>query len=136
MNILIDTNVLLSAALRDRLPERVVRFVATEPICKWFVTPDIHREYIEVLKRPKFGLSEETLQHWSELIDMRSIVVASPHQVVNFPRDPKDILFLAAAITVGANYLITGDRDLLNAKLSITTRIVTIAEFAAEFGIS
>jgi hypothetical protein len=28
MNVLIDTNVLLSAALRDKLPERVVLFVA------------------------------------------------------------------------------------------------------------
>ncbi len=30
MNVLIDTNVLLSAALRDRLPERVVLHIASQ----------------------------------------------------------------------------------------------------------
>lgn len=135
MNILIDTNVLLSAALRDRLPERAVRFVATEAACRWVITPDIRREYTDVLKRPKFGLSEETLLRWSELIEMRSIVIASPLQI-EFPRDPKDAPFLAAAIAVGAHYLITGDRDLFSAKLSISTRIVSVSEFVAEFGIS
>jgi hypothetical protein len=29
MKVLVDTNVLLSAALRDRLPEQVVVFIAT-----------------------------------------------------------------------------------------------------------
>jgi predicted nucleic acid-binding protein len=95
MNILIDTNVLLSAALRDRLPERVVRFVATETSCRWIITLDIRQEYTDVLKRPKFRLSEETLQRWSELIEMRSIVVANPAQVIEFPRDPKDVPFFS-----------------------------------------
>jgi hypothetical protein len=34
------------------------------------------------------------------------------------------------------NALITGDNDLLDARSAVTTRIVTVAEFAAEFGIS
>lgn len=136
MNILIDTNVLLSAALKNRLPERVVRFVATETTCRWIGTVDIRQEYLDVLGRPKFRLSSELIQHWSELIDMRMIAVANPRQAIDFPRDPKDIPFLAAAIAIEADYLITGDRDLLNANISIATRIVSVSEFAAEFGIS
>lgn len=62
MNVLIDTNVLLSAALRDRLPEQVVRYVATADDCRWIVTAEIVLEYVEVLKRPKFGLSPPLLQ--------------------------------------------------------------------------
>ncbi len=52
MNVLIDTNVLLSAALRDKQPERVVLHVATRDDCKWLVTPEILAEYTEVLRRP------------------------------------------------------------------------------------
>ncbi len=52
--------------------------------------------------------------------------------VVDFPRDPKDAPFLAAALAAGADYLITGDRDLLDARDSLPCRVVTVAEFAAE----
>jgi hypothetical protein len=40
MRIVLDTNVLLSAAWRDRLPEKVVLYVATHPDCEWIVTSD------------------------------------------------------------------------------------------------
>ena len=135
MNILVDTNVLLSAALRDRLPEKVIRYVATEAACRWLVTLEIHQEYLEVLKRPKFVLSQAVVQHWSALIEMRSIIVSNPLHTIDFPRDPKDAPYLSAALAMGADYLITGDIDLLHAKVSIPTRIVTVAEFASEFGI-
>ena len=121
MNVLIDTNVLLSAALRDKLPERVMLYVAT---------PEIVQEYVEVLRRPKFKLSPETLQRWTELVDMRTINVGSPPAMPDFPRDPKDAPFLAAALLTEADYLITGDKDLLEAKDTVATRIVTAAEFA------
>ncbi len=62
MNVLIDTNVLISAALRDRLPERVVLYVATRDDCRWLVTPEILAEYVDVLRRPKFGLPEDVLK--------------------------------------------------------------------------
>jgi predicted nucleic acid-binding protein len=44
MNVLIDTNVLLSAALRDRLPEKIVLYVATRDDVRWLVTPEILAE--------------------------------------------------------------------------------------------
>ena len=78
MIVLVDTNVLLSAALRDRLPERVVLYLATNDDWKWFVTPDILAEYVDVLRRPKFGFSPQTLSRWSELINMRTINVPAP----------------------------------------------------------
>jgi putative PIN family toxin of toxin-antitoxin system len=137
MRIVVDTNVLLSAALRDRLPEKVVQHIATAADCDWIATPEIIKEYVEVLRRPKFALSASVLHSWAELIAIRVLVIPSPTAVdVRLPRDPNDAPFLAAAIIAGANYLITGDNDLLHAKLSLTTRIVTVAEFAATFGIS
>lgn len=136
MKILIDTNVLLSAAWRDRLPEKVVRHVAADSNSQWIVTADILKEYVDVLQRPKFGLSASILQQWADLMEMRTHVVPRPSVEVNLPRDPKDAPFLAAALAAEADFLITGDNDLLQAKSSVATRIVTVAEFAAEFGIS
>jgi putative PIN family toxin of toxin-antitoxin system len=136
MNALIDTNVLLSAALRDRLPERVVLFVAMHDDWRWIVTPEILAEYVEVLARPKFQLSTETLGDWTATLDLRTVNVGSPPAVPDFPRDPKDAPFLAAALACHADFLITGDQDLLQAKDILSTRIVTVADFASEFQIA
>lgn len=132
MNVLIDTNVVLSAALRDRLPESVVLRVATASDIRWIVTPEILREYTAVLARPKFALSEDILSEWAELIEMRTVVVPSPSSRVSVPRDPKDVKFLAAALSASAQFLISGDKDLLEYAGVIETRIVSVGEFAAE----
>ncbi len=105
MNVLIDTNVLLSAALRDKLPERVLLYVAAREDFRWLVTPEILAEYRDVLRRPKFGLDEATRQHWAELLALRTVDVGSPPQVPNFSRDPKDAPFLAAALAAHADFL-------------------------------
>ena len=90
MKVLLDTNVLLSAAWRDRLPEKVVQHVATAADCVWVATPEIITEYLEVLRRPKFALAASVLQSWEELIAMRTLVIPSPRIEVDLPRDPKD----------------------------------------------
>jgi putative PIN family toxin of toxin-antitoxin system len=135
MNVLIDTNVLLSAALRDRLPERVVLYVAGRDEFRWLVTPEILAEYVEVLRRPRFGLEAQTLERWTELLAMRTVNVGSPPRLPDFPRDPKDAPFLAAALAGHADFLITGDKDLRDANDIVATRIVTVAGFSSEFGI-
>jgi putative PIN family toxin of toxin-antitoxin system len=136
MIVLIDTNVLLSAALRDKVPERVVLYVAGRDDFRWLVTPEILAEYTDVLRRPKFGLDQQLLDRWVELLAMRTVNVGSPPQVPDFPRDPKDAPFLAAALATHADFLITGDKDLLTAKDLVATRIVTVAEFSSEFRVS
>ncbi len=44
-------------------------------------------------------------------------------------RDPTDDVFLACALAANADYLVTGDKDLLCLKQKGSTRIVTAAEF-------
>jgi len=119
MNVLIDTNVLLSAALRDKLPERVVLYVATRDDFRWLVTPEILAEYTDILRRPRFGLDPQTLDRWAELLLMRTVNVGGPPKVLDFPRDPKDAPFLAAALAAHADFLVTGDKDLLVFPISI-----------------
>ena len=116
MKIVLDTNVLLSAAWRDRLPERVVLHIATSPECEWIVTAPIRAEYTAVVKRPKFNLPGELLQQWADLIEMRTTVIPLPETVTPPLRDPADAIFLAAAIASEADFLITGDNDLLRRK--------------------
>jgi len=134
MKLLVDTNVLLSAALRDRLPERVVLHIAARDDWRWLVTPEILSEYVDVLRRPKFNLTAEVLSRWSELLQMRTVQVPSP-LAVDFPCGPKDAPFLAAAIAHDADWLVTGDRDLHAAQSLLSTRVASVGQFAAEFQI-
>lgn len=61
MNVVIDTNVLVSAALKNRTPEAVLRWIVAQPGWDWVVSTEIHAEYKTVLARPKFGLSPDLL---------------------------------------------------------------------------
>ena len=136
MNVLIYTSVLLSAALRDMLPERVVLYVAGRDEFQWIVTPQILAEYTEVLRRPKFGLEETIIERWAELVAMRTVNIGSPPIVPDYPRDPKDAPFLAAALAGPADFLVTGDKDLLDAAALLSARTITVAGFATEFCIT
>jgi predicted nucleic acid-binding protein len=102
---------------------------------KWVVTPPILSEYLGVLARPKFKLNESTLAQWRELLAHRTFDIGTPPATPDFPRDPKDAPFLAAALFASVDWLITGDFELLSAPPIPPTRIATVAQFAAEFQI-
>ena len=102
MRVVIDTNVLVSAILKDRVPETVILFVAERDDMEWIVSPEIMAEYLEVLSRPKFGLPDEIRQSWFDLLDALTICFDTD-QEIDFPRDEKGAKFLACAISAIAD---------------------------------
>jgi putative PIN family toxin of toxin-antitoxin system len=84
-------------------------------------------------KKPflKESISHEQLRQFIELL--RGIAEIVPRQIGPIPevlRDPKDDFLLTAAAIGDADYLVTGDRDLLDIREHLTRpRIVTVAEF-------
>ena len=99
------------------------------------VTPEIEGEYREVLSRPKFEIEDSDRREWLEFLEATVLRVEPSVPPPEFPRDPKDVPFLVAALTSKADYLITGDKDLPDAQGLVSTRIVTVAEFSRLFGI-
>jgi len=128
MRIVIDTNVLVSAVLKDRDPEAIILFVAGWDDIEWIVTPEIMVEYREVLGRPKFGLPDDIRQNWFELLDALTISCETD-QAIDFPRDQKDAKFLSCAICTNADYFITGDRDFSGAQKLLSTTILSVSQF-------
>ena len=96
MNIVIDTNIVVSAVLKDRDPEAVIRFVIGHPQYEWVASRDILAEYANVLRRPKFRLPEALLQEWADVF-ATVMTLVDVAVVVDFPRDQKDAKFLACA---------------------------------------
>ncbi|HCZ16305.1 MAG TPA: putative toxin-antitoxin system toxin component, PIN family [Accumulibacter sp.] len=135
MKVVIDTNVLVSAVIRDRLPERVLLWCVGNESVSWLVSPAILDEYLKVIRRPRFALPPELIGWWSELLlsdTLMTQITAAP----DFPRDPKDACFLACAGANGVDFLITGDADFTEARALLPTlRIVSVREFAQIVGL-
>jgi uncharacterized protein len=85
-------------------------------------------EYKEVLSRKKFRLSDELGAAWFELWD-ESITVISTQLEIEFPRDRKDAKFVACALSADADWLITGDKDCVEAEKMMNTTILSVKMF-------
>ena len=132
MNVLVDTNVVISDVIRDRLPQRVIDEIVSRDHWFWIITTEIETEYREVLARPKFKVAAAIQQRWKALVEEVTIRVLPTTP----PPDPKDELFIAAALASDADYLITGDKDLLDEQPLASTQILRPAEFARLFAIA
>lgn len=128
MNVVIDTNVLVSAALKNRMPETVLRWIVAQPGWAWVVSTEILAEYKTVLARQKFGLPPDLLYQWLTWLDTVTVCVDVP-VALPYPPDPTDAKFLACALATQANWLITGDRDFTQARKLVTTTILSVSQF-------
>lgn len=128
MRVLVDTNVLISAILKDGKPERILQFILSRKDMEWVVSSDILKEYKNVIGRKKFGLPLSIQHEWFAWID----IVTTEIQVdleVSFPRDKKDEKFLACAVQADAMFFITGDRDFSEAQQLVNTKIISVSLF-------
>jgi len=126
--VVIDTNVLISAAISDRDPEAVILWIVAQPDWQWVASREILAEYRDGLARGRFRLPAEVLRRWFELLDRLTTIIEVPTPP-DFPRDPKDAIFLACAVAAQADYLVTGDKDFAEARRILTTKIVSVAQF-------
>lgn len=128
MKVVIDTNVVVSAVLKDRDPEAIIRFIIGHPQYEWIASRDILTEYADVMRRPKFQLPDTLLQEWADLFGT-VVTLIDVAVVVDFPRDQKDAKFLACALVAEADYLITGDHDFTEAYKLLSTVVCSVSEF-------
>ncbi|MEW5831188.1 MAG: putative toxin-antitoxin system toxin component, PIN family [Chloroflexota bacterium] len=86
MKVIFDTNVVVSAILKDRVPEEVILFVLGNPDFTWITSIEIIDEYMTVIKRGKFKLSEETIKKWQSIFERR-VKIEEVLLEVDYPRD-------------------------------------------------
>ncbi len=86
MRVIIDTNVVISAALKDRTPEEVILFVVGQEDFEWIISSAIVEEYNKVLGREKFRLPVEVLRKWCEMFEQLTTMLDVEIEV-DFPRE-------------------------------------------------
>ena len=127
MKVVIDTNVWVSALVFGGKPRQIFKNAANSGI-EIVISAEILSEIRRILnqKFPDFMVDFEEL-----LIALtpRLYYVELGSMQVDVCRDPKDNMILETAITGGADYIISGDNDLLVLKKLQTTKIISPAEF-------
>ena len=123
----IDTNVFVSAVLGGRLAA-VCDFWRAGQFAL-IVSDEIVREYIEVLRRPKFGLAADQIDSVAAFVLQRAEFVTLIEHLVVVAADPDDDKFLEAAVAGKAEYLVSGDNHLLSLGNYQTISILTARQF-------
>jgi uncharacterized protein len=128
MRVVVDTRGVVSAILRDRVPQDVILYIAVHPDFKWVASEPILAEYESVLARAKFGLPPLCVRKWAELLQSVTRLVEVPRDMP-FPRAPTDSKFLACALAANADYLITSEKDFEDARKLVSTTILSVSLF-------
>jgi uncharacterized protein len=109
LRLVIDTNVVVSAALKpDGLQRTVVVLALTKP-ARLYVSSAILAEYRDVLSRPELQIRKGLRLQLLQQIRQRAHLVV-PHGRLQVSADPDDNIFLECADAARADYLVTGNQ--------------------------
>lgn len=133
MKAVLDTNVVVSGIIKEEGPAgQILRLLVQERKFTAVTSVEILAEIREVLLRPKVrkyhGWTDEQIDTFVIFLYAQSLVMEGK-LLVNIARDSSDNKFLSCAREANAEYLVSGDDDLLELKAYEGTVIVRPAAF-------
>ncbi len=133
MRVVFDTNVVVTGLLWTGTPREILRS-AEQGLFQLVTSEAIIEELRDVLDRNKFSNRLQKLNKTPDLLISDYLgfteVVNAEDIAVPFLRDPDDAPILACALAGQANYIVSGDPDLLTLTHFETISIVNPAQFA------
>ena len=130
MKVILDTNIFLSSALFGGKISRLHSFCFSAT--KVYISEFILREVEEKLLN-KFGVEVEKVEFILSEISSTCIVAVPIGAMPEICRDADDNNILHLAKTIEADFIITGDKDLLDLKFFKKTEIISPANFSKRF---
>jgi uncharacterized protein len=127
LRLVLDTNILVSAALKPDGLQRTVWLLAVTPPARLYVSDAILAEYRAVLARPELRIRNGLQGQLLQLVRNRShsVTVSRPLQAT---KDPDDNKFLECADAARADYLVTGNQRHFP-RFWKGTKVITSREF-------
>jgi len=108
LRLVIDTNVVISAALKPEGLQRTAFILAITKPARLYVSQPILEEYADVLSRPALKIRKGLRRQFLQLIRNRGNLVV-PSRRLEVSSDPDDNRFLECADAARADYLVTGN---------------------------
>jgi uncharacterized protein len=127
LRLVIDTNIVVSAALKPDGLQRTVLVLALTKPARLYVTEAILTEYREVLSRPELKIRRGLREQFLQLIKNRAQIVSAAH-ALQVAKDPGDDKFLECSDAGRADYLVTGNQRHFP-KFWKKTKVITSREF-------
>ena len=127
LRLVLDTNVVVSAALKSDGPQRTVLLLAMTRPVRWYITKGIMAEYTLVLARPELKLRRGLQRQLLQLIKNHTWIVV-PARLPQVTVDPDDNMFLECADAARADYLVTGNQRHFP-RFWKSTKIISSREF-------
>ena len=114
MKIVIDTNVLVSGIFWHGSPSHILECWIEQQAFSVIASPIILDEYIRVIG--EFAHKNMLLnKNWIDFLPS-ALSLIEPTFKTNVCRDPNDNMFLNVAVSSDANFIVSGDKDLLSMK--------------------
>ena len=129
LRLVIDTNVLISAAIKPIGLQRTVFLIAISKPARLYVSHPILEEYSEVLARPELRIRKGLRLQLLQLIKNHGHTVA-PTRRLEVTTDPADNIFLECADAARADYLVTGNQKHFP-RFWKKTKVITPREFVS-----
>ena len=129
MKVILDCNIWISFLLGYQTS--VIQYLLCHPDINIYVCDEILQEIQSVSTRQKIvkRIAEDDLSNLLDVIT-QFCTYSQITTVSNIPiRDSKDIYLLSFAESIKADYLVSGDKDLLVLKHHKATKIVSLSEF-------
>jgi len=127
LRLVVDTNIVVSAALKPDGLQRTVLLLAIAKPARLYVSPAILKEYRDVLSRPELQI-RKGLRHQLLQIIKRRIHTVIPVRRLQVTSDPDDNMFLECADAARADYLVTGNTRRFP-RFWKKTKVITSREF-------
>jgi putative PIN family toxin of toxin-antitoxin system len=127
LRLVIDTNVVVSAALQPEGLQRTVVLLSMTKPARWYISEAILAEYAAVLARPEFRIRRSLRQQFLQLIRNRTHLVV-PSRLRQITADPADNMFIECADAARADFLVTGNQRHCP-KFWKNTKIISSREF-------
>lgn len=133
MKIVIDTNVVISAVFFGGTPQKILEAVKSGKILA-YATPEILTEYKEIIQemidRKQGNFSADKFSLFTDKIHM---IEDENVNIEAICRDPDDDKFIACAVAGDAQYIVSGDKDLLCIEEHKNIKIINAGDFDYKF---
>ena len=126
LKVVLDTNILISTLLFGGRLEPIRRAWKGGKIRLVFC-PETLEEFIKVLHYPKFGLTDEEITYLVEMevLPYATLIEKTTELNPSLIRDKDDLKFLECALSGKADYLVSGDKAMLEVKEIQNLKIIS-----------
>lgn len=128
--VVIDTNVMISAFGWHGKPEDIIKLATTDRI-KNFISLEMLAELRKVVAYPKLNFSETLQAEVIETVFSASSIVSVNESINVIVDDPPDNRVLECALSANVDFIISGDKHLLNLKAFQGIEILSPEDFLA-----